>query len=95
MATADIQVIIILVLVLVAAIILLIILKFKKLMADLSKLQASVDANKDAVAAVAAYVGTLSAADQPAIDSLQAEVDANTAALKAILPPAPAPAPGT
>ena len=55
-------------------------------MADLSKLQASADANKVAVTAVIAFIGTLSAVDQPAVDAIQAEVDASTASLTAILP---------
>lgn len=58
-------------------------------MADLTKLQASADANKAAVAAIGTFIGTLSAADQPAVDAIQAEVDASTAALTALIPVAP------
>jgi hypothetical protein len=75
-------------------VLLLIIKNQEKIMADLTKLQASADANKTAVAALIAYIGTLSAADQPAVDAIQAEVDASTASLNGIIPAAPvAPAP--
>lgn len=58
-------------------------------MANLKGLQDAVVANAQAISDVNAYVQTISATDQTAIDNITAAIVANTAALEAIIPVAP------
>lgn len=63
-----------------------------EIMADLTKLQASVAANTEATNAAVKLITSTSPTDQADVDALTSAVDANTAALTAAVAPAPAPA---
>lgn len=67
----------------------------EQIMADLTRLNAAVAANTQAVADVQAVVaGLKSADDQAAVDAAAAQIEANNAAMEAMKPaPAPAPTP--
>lgn len=61
-----------------------------QIMADLTKLNAAVAANTQAVADVQAVVaGLTSGSDQDAIDAAATQIEANTTALEALKPTAP------
>ena len=69
----------------------LVLLALETFMADLTKLNAAVAANTQAVTDVTAVVaGLQSGSDQAGVDAAAAQIETNTAALEALKAPPPA-----
>jgi hypothetical protein len=65
----------------------LVLLSLEAIMADLTKLNAAVAANTQAVTDVTAVVAAGSTADQAGVDAATAQIETNTAALEALKTP--------